>query len=309
MYKIIMPQGGQTTDESVICKWHKQTGDKIEPGDVLFDIETDKTVLEVESYCKGYLRTIKYGEGETVPVGETVAYIGEIDEPVPDNDVKDAEITFDVFDVKETNIIKPAIKTEDTDRILASPLAKKIAREHSVDLKDITPANNINVIKKQDVLDYMSNMSAKKPESVNYIPYYTVSIDADMTECIMFKKRLNDYIGPGKEITVDDMIKKCVSAAIKKFPLIDSIAIKNLGIFGVDSFTSVIKQSESCVIAIGAIKEKAVSVNREIVSRDMMNITASFDHRVTEDINGAQFLSEIKKLLESPELLILMMAL
>ena len=67
-HTIIMPKLGQTVEESTIVKWHKQVGDPVAKGDVLFEIETDKAVLEVESFFDGTLLAIVVKEGETVPV-------------------------------------------------------------------------------------------------------------------------------------------------------------------------------------------------------------------------------------------------
>ena len=83
-----------------------------------------------------------------------------------------------------------------------------------------------------------------------------------------------------------------------------TITISNLGMVDVDHFTAVINQPESCILAVGKIAERAVSVNHTIESRDMMNITASFDHRVVDGAVGAQFLRQVKRLLEQPELLL-----
>jgi len=64
---IIMPKPGQTMEEATLVKWHKQEGDVVKKGDVLFEIETDKAVLEVESFQEGSLLKILVKEGETVP--------------------------------------------------------------------------------------------------------------------------------------------------------------------------------------------------------------------------------------------------
>lgn len=70
-------------------------------------------------------------------------------------------------------------------------------------------------------------------------------------------------------------------------------------------FTAIINQPQSCILAVGAIIEKPVSVNRKVTIRDIMNITASFDHRVIDGAVGAAFLQEVKKILENPHLLVL----
>ncbi len=80
---VVMPKLGQTVEEAVIVKWHKKEGDAVAKGDVLFEIETDKAVLEAESFHDGTLLKVFVGEGEVVPVQSVVAYVGEPGETVP----------------------------------------------------------------------------------------------------------------------------------------------------------------------------------------------------------------------------------
>jgi pyruvate dehydrogenase E2 component (dihydrolipoamide acetyltransferase) len=81
---IVMPKLGQSEETVTIVRWRKQVGDRIEKGDILFEIETDKAVLEVESFHAGTLLKIVAGEGVTVPVQSTVAFVGDPGEPVPE---------------------------------------------------------------------------------------------------------------------------------------------------------------------------------------------------------------------------------
>ncbi len=83
-HTIIMPKLGQTVEESTIVKWHKQVGDPVAKGDVLFEIETDKAVLEVESFFEGTLLAVIVPEGQTVPVTAPVAFVGRPGEKIPD---------------------------------------------------------------------------------------------------------------------------------------------------------------------------------------------------------------------------------
>ena len=81
---IIFPKLGQTMEEGAIVKWVKNEGDTVAKGDILFEIETDKANLEVESFFEGTLIKIIVREGITVPVNTVVGYIGEKGEKVPD---------------------------------------------------------------------------------------------------------------------------------------------------------------------------------------------------------------------------------
>ena len=81
---VIFPKLGQTMEEGAIVKWVKQEGDAVAKGDILFEIETDKANLEVESFFEGTLIKIIVREGVTVPVNTVVGYIGEKGEKAPD---------------------------------------------------------------------------------------------------------------------------------------------------------------------------------------------------------------------------------
>ncbi len=80
---VIMPKLGQTVEESTLVKWHKKEGDSVKKGEIIFEIETDKAVLEIESFYDGTLLKIVVKEGETVPVNSPVAVIGQPGEEIP----------------------------------------------------------------------------------------------------------------------------------------------------------------------------------------------------------------------------------
>jgi pyruvate dehydrogenase E2 component (dihydrolipoamide acetyltransferase) len=75
--KVIMPVLGETMEEGTIFKWRKQVGDHVEKGAVLLEVETDKALLEVESFLRGYVRKILVQEGETAKIGETIALVAD----------------------------------------------------------------------------------------------------------------------------------------------------------------------------------------------------------------------------------------
>src|SRR6478609_5599097 len=87
---IVMPQFGQMTEESTIIEWRKKEGDRVAKGDVLFDAETDKATMEVESFVEGTLLKIVAAAGATVPVQTVVAFVGEPGEAIPDPTLPDA---------------------------------------------------------------------------------------------------------------------------------------------------------------------------------------------------------------------------
>ena len=80
---IIMPKFGQMTEESAIVEWRKKEGDKVAKGDILFTVETDKSVMEVESFEEGTLLKIVVQPGVSVPVQSTVGFLGQPGEAIP----------------------------------------------------------------------------------------------------------------------------------------------------------------------------------------------------------------------------------
>jgi pyruvate dehydrogenase E2 component (dihydrolipoamide acetyltransferase) len=185
MHEVIMPKLGLTMEIGIIEKWHKKEGDKIEVGDVLFEVMTDKVSLEVEAYNSGYLRKILRAAGEEVPVTEVIAYIGEADEKIPEvSQVKpDTQATVSA----ETKKIKPSAETggiiETTsidesrvkispqsvqvpaaeERIKISPLARNLAKEMGIDytkqtIKGSGPGGRIV---KEDILTFAEAQKVK----------------------------------------------------------------------------------------------------------------------------------------------------
>src|ERR1043166_2176197 len=81
---IIMPKFGQMTEDSAIVEWRKKEGDKVAKGDILFTVETDKSVMEVESFAEGTLLKIIVQPGVSGPVASTVGFVGNPGEAIPD---------------------------------------------------------------------------------------------------------------------------------------------------------------------------------------------------------------------------------
>jgi len=186
---IEMPKLSDTMSVGTVVKWHKKKGDKISNGDVLAEIETDKATMELESFDDGTLLKIFVGEGKEVPIGSPLAAIGEDGETVEDppsaapgdqatvgdeGDKKTSEPEPEKQEVKveeqlgegEPLAVKPARQGEDSSkdasveppssgRILASPLAKKMALAENLDLSKLTGSDPSGRITKKDVLAFL----------------------------------------------------------------------------------------------------------------------------------------------------------
>ncbi|GAI00655.1 unnamed protein product, partial [marine sediment metagenome] len=183
MYKVIMPKLGMTMEKGIVERWLKKEGDYVKKGESLLEIMTDKVTIEVESYHTGYLKKILAEEGEEIPVTEVIAYIGEEDEKIPEEIVRKKITPLEVskeekvkvkvkvgekekipiekiiaYEKEKEREIKKSKEKEEKitevkrKRILASPLAKKLAKEMSIDLSKIYGTGPKGRIVKADII-------------------------------------------------------------------------------------------------------------------------------------------------------------
>lgn len=178
-HTVIMPKLGQTVEESTVLKWHKKIGDQVKKGEVLFEIETDKAVLEVESFADGKLLKILVKDGETVPVMTPVAFIGQPGEPVPEVPALVREpasplrrtkpsalpAPFSVRPLRPPAPIpsapSPAAPALPAKRLI-SPRARQAALEHAISYEPITGTGAAGRITEKDVLNYLELKKYKK---------------------------------------------------------------------------------------------------------------------------------------------------
>lgn len=185
--EITMPSMGADMTEGTIVKWLKQEGDKVSKGDKLAEIETDKTVVEMESYNDGFLRKIIASEGSKVQVGKIIGYVGDMDEDIPDDLDNQAETNDETIEIeeKDTNKQEDAITTNneisspskenkievsldsDSLKIKASPMAKRLANEKNIPLSDINGTGPGGRITKDDVNNHVPGPSLVSSSQLN----------------------------------------------------------------------------------------------------------------------------------------------
>ena len=142
-----MPKLGLTMEEGSIVRWLKAEGDAVEKEEVLFEVQTDKVVMEVESPASGILGRILVHEDETVPIAQVVAYIVSPGEEVPEfvQTIAPAEAA-----VTEATVPGPAIRKAGI--VSATPAAKRLARDKGIDLARVTGTGKDGMIVTADVL-------------------------------------------------------------------------------------------------------------------------------------------------------------
>jgi pyruvate dehydrogenase E2 component (dihydrolipoamide acetyltransferase) len=138
-HQIKMPKVAMAMNEGTITQWYKKPGEAVQKGEILFEIETEKTVYEVEATASGILEIV-VDAGETVKVETVVGALSSGEEEVEPAGVTDAPPLDEKAAPSEADSVAAPvapIAVETIDRIKASPLAKKMAAQHNIDLSKV----------------------------------------------------------------------------------------------------------------------------------------------------------------------------
>ena len=408
---VTMPRLSDTMEEGTVSSWLVNVGDVVKEGDILAEIETDKATMEFESFHEGTLLFIGINVGETAKVDTLLAVIGD-----PNSDYKTAIDNFginpianDKVEIEDvpteiitetsetiTESIKEPISNNENSRVLASPLAKKIAKEKSIDLNLINGSGDNGRIIKEDVenfkpsvvSDFKDNSTSKivesgiesfediensqmrktiarrLKESKFSAPHYYLSVEFEMDNAIAFRNQYNSL--PETKISFNDIVVKACAIALKQHPRVNSqwfddkmrlnhhvhvgvavgvpdglvvpvirfaneksipeigslvksyaskardkklspdemqgstFTVSNLGMFGIEEFTSIINQPNSAILSVGTIVKKPVVRDDKITIGHTMKITLACDHRTVDGVTGSLFLQTLKGFVENP---------
>jgi pyruvate dehydrogenase E2 component (dihydrolipoamide acetyltransferase) len=250
--EVVMPKMGYDMTEGTIVRWRKHEGDEVKRGDIIAEVETSKVTVEVEAYSSGILRKILVPEGQTVPVGEVVAIIADRDEPIPGVTEKAAPRDRAPQAVKTAPT--PEGAEEEAPRIPASPIARRMAREQGLDLRQVMGTGPGGRIIKEDIETFLAKRPAEAPtpspapvaavsheipyeerelsrlrqtiarrmaESKRVAPHFYVTSEIDMTEALKLRQGLN-AIGEAAKISVTDMLVKAAAKTLQEFPEVNA---------------------------------------------------------------------------------------
>ena len=403
---IRMPRLSDTMTEGKIVAWSKKVGDKIKPGDVLAEVETDKATMELESYNEGVLLHIGVESGNAVVVDGILAIVGNAGEDfasllaetsTPKTETSPAPATETntnaAVSTASTAPVSPVVSNGD-DRVKASPLAKKIAADKGIDLSQLAGSGDGGRVVKKDVDQYNPNVSSastnvsipvisgqeghtdiqltqmrktiarRLSESMFNAPHFYLTMEMNMDKAMEARNAINE-VSPVK-VSFNDMIIKACAAALRQHPDVNSswmndfirrhhhihigsavampdglivpvikfadqkslsqiaaetkslytkakdkklqpaefsgntFTISNLGMMDIEEFTAIINPPDSCILAVGRIKEVVVKKGAGFDVTNVMKVTLSCDHRSVDGAVAATFLQTLKKFIENP---------
>ncbi len=167
MQTIIMPKMGDAMEEGTLLRWLKAEGDPVQEGETIAEIATDKATVELQAPASGILRGIRVQEGQVVPINTPLAYILAEGESLPAETVDGKAETSPPAPLSTAPQLVPtpvpSVEKGAPERIKASPLARKIAQEHGIDLSLIKGTGPQGRIVERDVLAYLDSL---KPTAV-----------------------------------------------------------------------------------------------------------------------------------------------
>jgi pyruvate dehydrogenase E2 component (dihydrolipoamide acetyltransferase) len=248
-----MTKLGLTMKEGTVVNWLKKEGERIEKGEPLVEVETEKISSELEAPASGVLLKITAEKGATVPVSGLLGIIGEPGEDVSSiqNNVAKAEISGAT---PEREALKPVEAEVSLEKVRISPLARKIAEEQKVDLTKITGTGPDGRIVKEDVLRTLGKAETAGPstpslskegvevaeiiplvgtrktiadrlsQSYNSAVHTTVMTEVDMTDASNFRKDLLVKVKEetGVSLTYTSMIVKATALALREHKIVNS---------------------------------------------------------------------------------------
>lgn len=172
MSEISMPRLSDTMQEGTITRWLKKAGDEVKKGEILAEVETDKANMEIESFESGILEQILVQEGETAPIGQAIAIVGDgtgAKQAAPARTEAKVAQTAPATPVEvaapqsTTSSRETSTVSKDGGRIKVSPLARRIAEEHSIDLQQIQGTGPGGRIVRDDLQDYLEKQRTSAP--------------------------------------------------------------------------------------------------------------------------------------------------
>ncbi|MFN3705225.1 MAG: dihydrolipoamide acetyltransferase family protein [Thermoflexales bacterium] len=432
---VTMPQMGFDMTEGTIAAWLKKEGDAVVRGEPIAEIETDKTTIQIEAFASGILSKIVAPVGQKVPVGDVIAIIaepGEVAQTPAEPTATSGAAQRSVepassapppsTTVKATGVVvDPSVGS---GRVIATPVARRIAEEHGVDLRQVRGSGPEGRITKADVEAFVAAMGVKSAPSVverpaqpvavspqpapqvtpaieppapvapapsvamaqkhplsrmrqtianrmaaskQQVPHFYITVEVEMDAALALREQINAALAAeGVKVSVNDMVVRAVALALRRFPNMNAsfspdgielhpqvnvgvavsvpdglvtvtvrdadakslrqisaeiaamaararegkmqptdyggqtFTVSNLGMYQVDSFIAIVNQPDAGILAVATAMPKPVVRDGQVVIRNMMNMTLSGDHRVTDGAEGAQFINEVKRLLENP---------
>jgi pyruvate dehydrogenase E2 component (dihydrolipoamide acetyltransferase) len=248
--EVIMPMLGMAQETGTVVRWLKAEGEAVAKAEPLMEVETDKVTVEIEAPAAGTLAGVTASEGEDVPVGQGIAYLLGDGEQLPEPDAR-----------SEPAVAAPAptdhVQGQTPDRsgnggaataqrrALASPKARRMARERGVPIEEITGSGPYGAVQAADVQGFAAapaqsqslfevssawqTMAKRMAANWQQVPHFYLSREADATRLNGWREAVRKRPGYEK-VTHTDLLVKIAAAALAEHPRVNGSTEVNVGI-------------------------------------------------------------------------------
>ncbi len=318
MIDITMPRLSDTMEEGTIVAWHKKPGDAVSVGEILVDIETDKAMMEYEAYEAGTLVEILVDEGGVVTIGTPIARLDNGQSSAVPSASPIAATTSPAAPLEQSEAVtltSPLVveTAEDAEHRIASPLVRKLAREHNLDLRQVRGSGPGGRIIRADLDGLLAAaeveatrgptmplasgplLDAKRGsrevpftnvrrviarrlgESARTVPHFYVTAVADVEELVQLRTNLNDQLVPlGKaKVSVNDMLIRACALALREHPLVNASYVSDA------SSTMMIHDRINVGIAVASTNGLVVPVITDADKKTVSELGIEARHLVT----------------------------
>lgn len=224
MHKVIMPDLGQTVAEGRVVRWLSKPGDRIQKGEPLLEVETDKVTMEVEAFQGGYLRELFAHEGQLVSAMMPIAVL--TDDPAEPYEHPGPVGVDPSNRAAPTMSALPSPAITFPGRVPASPAARARARELGIDLRAAQATGADRLITRRDVERIVARgkgerrataMAAITTKSMQTIPHFHVTVDVDVSRLVRWRQEWNAG-HPGVPASANDLFVRVACAALRESP-------------------------------------------------------------------------------------------
>ncbi|MBW3113084.1 MULTISPECIES: 2-oxoglutarate dehydrogenase complex dihydrolipoyllysine-residue succinyltransferase [Bacillaceae] len=319
MAEIKVPELAESITEGTIAQWLKQPGDYVEKGEYIVELETDKVNVEVISEEAGTIQELKADEGDTVEVGQVIAIVGAGGEAPSTPEAKEEATKQE--EKEESKKEEAPVKEDKKNRPIASPAARKLAREKGIDLSDV-PTDPLGRVRKQDIEAYSNKPAeASKPspqekkapakkddgkpvvrekmsrrrqtiakrlvEVQQTAAMLTTFNEIDMSKVMELRKRKKDKFFDDHDVRLGFMsfFTKAVVAALKKYPYVNA---------EIDGDEIVLKKFYDVGVAVSTDDGLVVPVVRDCERKNFAEIEGEIMELATKARNNKLSLGDLQ---------------
>ena len=295
---IKIPNYGEIATKSVVGKIYKKVCDFIDSGEIILDIETEKAMLEINSFYSGKIIKILVKSGDEVLIGQNIIEI-KTDESIKK---EPEQIIEKVKRTKLRKTISDRLKYTQNNAAIVTTF-NEVDMTNIISIRNENKKNNIKIglmpffIKATaNVLPQFKGVNAQiKNDYILYKKYYNIGFAVDINDGLFVS-----VIKNANQLTIHEISDKI--ANLKKDVDSDdcgTFTITNGGVYGSLFSTPIINTTQSGILGVNSIIERPIALNGNVVIRPMMYISLSYDHRIMDGKEAIEFLIAVKNNLEN----------